>query len=42
MIEACADATYGARIRLDGLGLQTFALEVLEMCLVLLVEVRLS
>ena len=40
-IEARADAAYGARVRLDGLGLQTFELEVLEMCLVLLAEVRL-
>jgi len=41
MIEARADAAYGARVSLDGLGLQTFELEVLEMCLVLLVKVRL-
>ena len=41
MIETCADAADGARVRIDGLGLQALELEVLEMCLVLLVKVRL-
>jgi hypothetical protein len=41
MIEARADAAYGARVRFDGLGLQALELEVLEVGLVLMVEVRL-
>jgi hypothetical protein len=34
-----AQAPYGARVGLDGLGLQPLELEVLEMCLVLSVKV---
>ena len=41
MIEACADSADGARIGFDSLGLQPLELEVLEVYLVLLVEVRL-
>ena len=41
MIETCADAADGARVRIDSLGLQALELDVLEMCLVLPVKVRL-
>ena len=40
VIEAFADAPDGARIGVDGLGLQALELEVLVMGLVLLVKVR--
>lgn len=41
MIEARADSADSAGVGFDGLGLQALELEVLEKCLVLLVEVRL-
>jgi hypothetical protein len=39
LLEVPANATYGAGVRFDGLGLQAFEPKVLEMRLVLLVEV---
>ena len=39
MIKVVADAADGAGVRLDGLGLQAFELEVLEMRLVLPLKV---
>ena len=41
MIEARANSADSAGVGFDGLGLQAFELEVLQMRLVLLVEVRL-
>jgi hypothetical protein len=40
MLEVLADTPDGAGIGFDGLGLQAFEFEVLEMGLILLVKVR--
>jgi len=39
MLEACANPANGARVGIDGLGLQAFELQVLEVRLVLPVKV---